>query len=242
MKPVPALLFAILFIAIIAPLSGQNPAKHIRQGNKAFGDGQFQDAEILYRRALETDNKWEKQALFNIGNALYKQQRYEESGDIFRQLTANESITGNEKAQVYHNLGNSYLMQEKYRESIDAYKNALRINPHDEDTRYNLSYAFSKMQQQQQEQQQNQDNKDQQEKQNQQNQDNKQEQKEQQEQQNKNEQKDDRKDQQQKQQPQISRQDMERMLNAISGKDKQTLEELREKELKKGGYKPEKDW
>lgn len=239
-------LFVLIILSIV--VQAQSSAKQIRQGNKAFNEGNFQDAEILYRRALETDTRWEKEAFFNIGNSLYKQQKFEESAELFSKLSVNESLTDSEKAQVYHNLGNSFLMQEKYRESIDSYKKALRINPLDEDTRYNLSYAMKKMQIQQNQDQQN--NQDQQDKQD---QEEKQDQKDQQEQQDKDNQKDqkdnqqdkkddDRKENKPQQQPQMSRQDMERMLNAISGKDRQTLEELRDKELQKGEYKPEKDW
>ncbi len=229
----------------------QSSAKQIRQGNNAFEEGNYSDAELLYRRALDTDQQWEKQALFNIGNSLYKQNKYEESAELFGKLSSNESLSDKEKAEVFHNLGNTYLMQEKYQESIDAYKKSLRLNPNDEDTRYNLSYAMKKLQQQNQQNQQNKDNKD-----NQNNKDNKEnkDNKDKQNQKNKDQkdQKDNKQDQQQQkneqqqkakqQQTQVSKKDMERMLNAISGKDKQTLEELREQQLQRSGYKPEKDW
>lgn len=254
------LLFLILFLMYLsyATILAQSSAKQVRQGNKAFEQGNFEDAEILYRRALDTDLKWEKQALFNIGNSLYKQKKYTESADLFSKLSINESLTDEEKAQVFHNLGNAYLMQEKYNESIDAYKKSLRINPDDEDTRYNLSYAMKKIQQQQQQQQQQQnqddkENKDQKDNKEQQNQKDNQDQKDQKNQNDKTQEQQQKQDKDQKdkkdeqpkakqQQQQISKQDMDRMLNAISGKDKQTLEELREKQQQRTGYKPEKDW
>jgi tetratricopeptide (TPR) repeat protein len=253
MRNIMYLILLFLIYHFDTTVLAQSSAKQVRQGNKAFEQGNFEDAEILYRRALDTDLKWEKQALFNIGNSLYKQKKYNESADLFSKLSVNESLTDEEKAQVFHNLGNAYLMQEKYSESIDAYKKSLRINPVDENTRYNLSYAMKKIQQQQQQNQDNKENKDQKDNKEEQNQKDNKDQNDQKNQNDKSQdqqkpqdkdQKDNKDEQQQakQQQQQISKQDMERMLNAISGKDKQTLEELREKQLQRTGYKPEKDW
>ncbi len=230
----------------------QNSGKQVKQGNKSYSEGNYSDAEIFYRRALETDNKFEKQAMFNLGNVLYKQERYDEAMELYNNLAANESLTDKEKAQLYHNLGNAHLMQQQYQQSIDAYKQALRINPNDEDTRYNLSYAMKMLKQQQNQdqednQQQNQDkneNEDEDDKENENNQNQNEDKDDDQNEDNqdKNQNGDENEEKDQQQQPQMSKQEMERMLNALSNKDKQTLDELREEELKKSGYQPEKDW
>ena len=82
-----------------------------------------------------------------MGDAIYKQGRYNESTAIFKALV-NEEISDKERANIYHNLGNSLLKEQKIKEAIESYKNALRTNPNDEDTRYNLVYAQQMLKQQ----------------------------------------------------------------------------------------------
>jgi len=224
------------FIILLAiNLHAQKPSQHIKRGNQEFAEGQYTEAEALYRRALETPNKWEQHAMFNLGNALYKQGKYEDAEQLLQLLSQNQQIKNNDKAQVYHNLGNAQVKQQKFKESIQSYIEALKIQPNDEDTRYNLSYAMKMLQQQQENQDNNQDNQEE----NEDNQDQKEDKNEQQN--NDNQEKEDNKQpEQQKQQQQLSAQDMERILNALSNKDKQTLEELREQQIIKTEI--EKDW
>ncbi len=111
----------------------------IREGNKLYEEGQYQEAEIKYRRALETDSG-NFRALFNLGNALYKQGRFEEASEIF-DILSQIGTEEQERAKAFHNLGNAHMGSQRFGESIEAYKNALRLNPDDEDTRYNLAYA-----------------------------------------------------------------------------------------------------
>ena len=152
---------------------GQNERKYVRSGNKLFLEAvrdttkidsvKFSNAETEYRKALNkkpNDVKWN----FNLADAIYKQQRFDEAAGKFEEL-AEKMETPEEKARAYHNMGNSQLMNQKIDESIETYKKALRENPNDLDTKYNLAYAQllkKKQEQQQQQQQQNQDqNKDQ---------------------------------------------------------------------------------
>ncbi len=236
-----------LFIQFSLMTFSQSSAKQIREGNKTYNKGNYSEAEILYRRALETDNKWEKQGLFNIGNSLFKQERFEEAENLFNSLQLNESLTDFEKAKVYHNLGNSQLMQEKYKESIDSYKKSLRINPDDEDTRYNLSYAIMKLKQQKEEskhskdKQEDKDDKDKEEEKDKDDRDKGDDEQQQERQQDKQQERQQDK-QQERQESRLSRDDMERLLNALSVKDKQILEQLREKQKEHIDYRPEKDW
>jgi len=100
---------------------------------------------------------------FNLGDAMYEQENYEESNKLFTEVT--ERITSpEEKASAYYNLGNTYMKENKFQESIDAYKNSLRLNPNDPDAKYNLEYAKQLLKKQQQQQDQNKDNKDQEDK------------------------------------------------------------------------------
>ena len=117
----------------------------------------YQQAEINYRKAMETTPNYDK-ANYNLGNSLYRQERYEDAGKAFEKVANNQSSSKDLRERAYHNLGNSLLKQDKYKESIDAYKNALKLNPKDMDSKYNLEYARKKMMRQMQQQQQNQQN------------------------------------------------------------------------------------
>ena len=208
----------------------------VREGNKQYNTETPADAERSYREALDIDEK-SNIATYNLGNALYRQQKYDDAVNKFEN-SASATDNKMDKARAYHNLGNSYLQQQKLKESIEAYKQALRNNPDDLETKYNLSYAMNLLKQQE---QQNQDNKDKQDKQdnqenkdnkdNQDNQDNKDNQDDQQ------EQKDDK-----TQQQQISPEDAKRLLDAIAQEEKELLEKIQQKERAGHRQKIEKNW
>ena len=142
----------------INDLYSQTDRTYIRDGNKDYKRKNFPEAETKYRKSLEKNGK-SYEGNYNLGNALYKQGKQEEAVKYFSGSTElNNDKSAKEKS--YYNLGNAYLKSDKYQESVDAYKQALKTNPNDEDARYNLSYALSKLRQQQQ-QQKNQKNKDQ---------------------------------------------------------------------------------
>jgi Ca-activated chloride channel homolog len=157
------LLIVLTSISVVA--FSQNERKFVRNGNKLFLEAvndttqsnteKFNTAEKEYRKALEKkpdDPNWN----FNLADALYKQKRFDEAAEKFKDLTG-KMETPEEKARVLHNQGNSQLMQQKIDESIESYKEALRLNPNDLDTKYNLAYAQNlKKQQQNQDQNQNQ--------------------------------------------------------------------------------------
>lgn len=205
----------MLFLLFAISVANAQPAqKLVRSGNNAYNNGHFKDAEIDYRKALTKSPKSQK-AAFNLGNSLYKQQNFDEAASQYMKLSQSESKEV-PKNNVYYNLGNSLLENKKYKESIDAYKMALRQNPKDEDTRYNLSYAMTKLQQQKKQEQ----NKKQEQKQKQQ------------------------KQQQQQTQPKpnMSKQDANRMLNAMNNNEKRTLDKTKNKQSVPAQNMPEKDW
>merc|ERR1712166_718343 len=113
-----------------------------------------------YRKSLEKDQDYFN-AYFNLADAIYKQERYEESSALFDALKDN-APTETDLAKVYHNLGNSLVKEKKLEEAIEAYKSALRINPKDKDTRHNLAITH-KQKQQQENKDENKENKDEQE-------------------------------------------------------------------------------
>jgi len=232
-------IFTLLAINTFA----QQERKYIRQGNKKFENGNFDKAEVLYRKAVDKkDDSYN--ATFNIGDALYKQEKYEDAINQFSDL-ANQELTKEDKAKIYHNLGNSLLQNKKIKESIEAYKHALRTNPSDMDTKYNLAYAQKLLKQQQNQQQNknqnkdqnkdNQKNKDKENEQDKQNKNNQDKQKDQQDQQNKDK-------QQQQSKPEISKQNAERILQALANDEKKTQQKVKEQKAKAAKVKVVKDW
>jgi Ca-activated chloride channel homolog len=222
----------ILLICLIGPLRvpAQNDRKLIREGNKQYENGKYKDAELKYRKAVEA-NKNSVSGLFNLGDAVYQQKNFEESSKIFGNL-AGTKLTPDEKATVLHNLGNSLLESKDYEKSILAYQNSLLNNPSDKDTKYNLEYAkmmLKKQQDQQKKDQQQQQKKDQQQ------------QKKDQQKDQKNDQKQDKKDQQD-QNKKISKEDADRMLEAMKKDEKKTLQKVKKEKAQAQQVVIEKDW
>lgn len=150
--------FISIYILVLVAVTAfaQQERKFIRKGNRLYEKENYQESEIQYRKAIDKD-KNSYNALFNIGDALYKQQKYEDATKQFNDLSGKQ-LNKEDKAKLYHNIGNSMLQNQKLKESIEAYKEALRNNPNDMDTKYNLAFAQKMMQQQQ---DQNKDGKDQ---------------------------------------------------------------------------------
>ena len=205
---------------MMACAHGQSERSLIREGNRLYNSSKYADAEVNYRKALDK-NKEIHEGAFNLGDALYKQGRYGEAAEQY-QVAASRLKDDKGKARVLHNLGNSLLKAQKVPESIAAYKEALRQNPNDADTKYNLQYAKMMLKQQQQRQKQDQkkddkqkqDQKDEQKKEEQERKD--QQQQDQKKEEERKQQQAEQKDQQQKQaqqkKQQISKQDAERIL------------------------------
>ena len=144
---------ALFWGLLLLPASGygQQDKKFIKEGNALFENKQYKQAEKSYQQALKKDKESYK-ATFNLGDAYYKQEKYEEAAQQFQALT-HRATSKDTLAKAYHNLGNALLKTKKYEESATAYKNALKNNPTDEDSRYNLAYAQQMLKQQQQQQQ-----------------------------------------------------------------------------------------
>ena len=246
--------YMLLLMALVT--FGQNERKEIRQGVRAYEDGDFSEAEVDFRKAADISQE-SYEAGFNTGAALYNQEKYEETVEQYQALLEQTSDPASE-AQIWHNIGNSMLEGQQYGPAIEAYKNSLRRNPDDQDSRYNLAYALQKLQEQQQQQQQNQDKdqqdqKDQKDKKDQQDQENKDQEgqdKQDQQDQEKQDQQDQEKQDQQDQEKQdrqsapmeISREDAERLLKAIQQQEKDVKEKVDKKKAAAAKVKTEKDW
>ncbi len=242
----------ILFlVALSLGLQAQNTRKKVQEGNQAYAEGAFDQAEINYREALKKEDKHQQTLNFNLGDALYKQERFEEAEKAFQESLAKAESKG-ERAAAYHNLANSYLKQNKLKEAIEHYKKALINDPADEETRYNLAKALEQQKQEQQQQKDQDKDKDDQDK-DQQNQDQK-DQEDQKDQQDQNDQQQDQKDQDQKDQEKqdpsqsesqkrdINRQNAERLLEALDRDEEKLQKELLKKKIKAKPSNSSKDW
>jgi Ca-activated chloride channel family protein len=234
-----------------ATASAQTSGSHIREGNRVYEKGRYDDAEVSYRKALERDPK-STPAQFNLGNAQYKQQRFDEAARSFN--NSRETLTTpEEKAASWHNLGNSMYRSNKYAESVEAYRRALRLNPSDDDTRYNLLLARDKLKQQE-EQKKNQKDKNDKQNKDQQNKDQQNKDQQNKEQQNKDQQQDQQKNQQQQkneqakqdqtrqqqQKNQMPKEEAERILEAMKNNEKDLQKQLRKRQAVR--VQVEKDW
>ncbi|MFW5699323.1 MAG: tetratricopeptide repeat protein [Bacteroidota bacterium] len=242
----------MLFFAILisGSIYAQKDNRYIREGNNRYKDNNFEDAEIEYRRAL-SENEASEKATYNLGGALYKQDKYEEAGKLYQELASSEDDKEN-LARYYHNMGNAYFKSNELQKSIDAYKKALINDPTSEDTRYNLVYAKKKLQEQQNQQQQDQNQQEQEQEQEQQEQEQQQQDQQQQEQQEQ-EQQEQQQEQEQQQQEQeqgqqqpkpaeISEEDARRLLEAIENDEKEVQEKVKKEMAKTKKVKSEKDW
>ena len=226
------LLFIISLTSFFSPLTSnaQTDRQYIRQGNKLFRSGDYPNAEVSYRKAIEKNPK-NPQAVFNLGNALMAQKK--DSAAVVQFESASKLETNPlRKAKAFHNMGVVCQSHKMYGEAIEAYKNALRLNPSDNETRYNLVLCKHQQQKQQQNQQQNQqgnDNKKQDDK---------------KDQQKKNEQKNqqDDKKQQEPPKPQMSKENAEQLLNAAIQNEKQTQDKLQKAQQQPQRRAIQKNW
>jgi Ca-activated chloride channel homolog len=232
----------LLIILLLVPslsLKAQYEKREIRKGNKEYYKGAFGESELHYRKALEKKPESDN-ANYNLGNALYKQNQFEPA--ITKYETLAGKVTDPAKlSSYYYNLGNAYFKSQKLDNCIDAYKQSLRLNPKDADTKHNLFLAQNMQKQQQKQQQQNKDNKDQDQK-NKENQkkdqdkDQQQNQKDQQKQQ-------DKKDQQKNEdKQQISKQDAERLLEAMEQDEKNVMKKVQDQKAQIRKIPVEKEW
>ncbi|MCX7798041.1 MAG: tetratricopeptide repeat protein [Melioribacter sp.] len=222
----------LLIIIVFSYTYAQSHRSLINEGVDLYNSGKYADAEVNFKKSLEKKSDL-FEAHFNLGDAYYKQGRFEEAIQSYRNALSFTKDKFN-KAKVYHNIGNSLLKLQKYNESVDAYKNALKLNPNDNDTKYNLSYALKMLKENQKQNQQKQNkeqNNQDKNKQNQQNQD----------QQNKQDQKEDKQKQNQQQQKnQITKEDAERILEALKNNEQDLQKKLRK--VKGRSVIVDKDW
>lgn len=243
------LLLCIMTLSVAGINAQRSDRSFVRKGNRMFQDSLFIKAEENYLKAVDANPEL-MEGYYNLGNAYTAQQKPNEAIEQYRktanslegrkkELTDNPSSNPKELERVkedlsktYHNTGVVYHMCEQYDKAVESYKQALRNNPQDDETRYNLILAQRMLDQQQQDQQQDQKDQQQQEEQKEQQQEQQQQQEEQQEQQ-----------QQEQQQQDMSQENAEQILEAAMQDEKDVQERVQEQLLRVQPKKPlEKDW
>ncbi len=221
-----------IFVLTSANINAQSEtyAKFYNKGNK-LSEKNFEEAEKNFRVAID-DTLGDLRATFNLSNKYYKEGLYDEA--ISRQLEASElAKTKSEKHKAFHNLGNSLMKKEMCSEAVMAFKNALRNNPSDDETRYNLALA-KKCEEDQQNEDQNKDD------------ENKDDQNENKQDQNDNQNKDDNKSDKPKenknQQSKLSPQQIKNLLKAMENAEKKVQAKVNDKKQKGTKVVSEKDW
>ena len=113
--------------------------KLVYKGNNLFQENNFVDAEMAYRKAISKAPS-QAEGAYNLATAYYKEGNYNEA--LLRvEEAAKNATTKAEKHRAYHNLGNVLMQKELCKEAVEAFKNALRNNPNDDETRYNFALA-----------------------------------------------------------------------------------------------------
>ena len=230
----------ILYILIgllchITMVQAQSDRQLIREGNRLYRSGKYAQAETAYRKAV-SKNQQNARAVYNLGCALMKQNNDSAAIEQFTKAAEMDADKAN-RALAYHNMGVMYQQKKNYQEAIRAYQDALRNNPKDADSRYNLALCKRQQQKQQQQQNQQQDNKDQQKDKNK----DKNQQKDKDKKQNQNQQQD-QKNQQQKPKEQMSKENAEQLLNAAMQQEKETQQRLKKAMQQPQRRKLEKNW
>ncbi len=247
-------LLIMLFIIVPASINAQRTDRdYVRKGNKFFNDSLYVKAEEDYLKALDK-NSASIEASYNLGNTYFGEQKGQEAAEQFQKAITvleleKDKIFGSSKssdkekeeirnktALAYHNLGTLFQASQNYAPAIAAYKEALKNNPTDHETRYNLALAMHQLKRQQ-EQSQDQDQQNQQNQQEQQNQQDKQQQNQQDQQNQENQQ-----PEQQENQNDMSRENAEQLLQAAMQDEKDVQERVQQMMQVQPKGQLDKDW
>ena len=227
---------AFAALVLVLPLFAQEDKREVRSGNRALRRGNYNEAEIDYRKALVKDST-SFIASYDLASSLYLQKDYDNAAKAMDRVA--DQLPGSEHASSwYFNRGNIALQQQDYKSAVDAFKQALLLEPGDLQAKESYIYAKKKLQEQQ-----NQDNQQGEGEQNQ-NQDGDQQQ-DQQDQQPQEQPQEDRQDQPQEApaEQQISPQQAQQMLKAIQAKEKETQEKVEKaKALQAQSRRKENNW
>ena len=224
--------------------------KLLRQGNELYQKKQYTDASVAYQKALGNNTKYEK-ASYNLGNALYQNKNFKEAIPQY-ELTAETAKDKFTKAEAHHNIGNALMESKNYQGAVDAFKNSLRNNPNDDETRYNLAVAQKLLEKDENKDKSKDKNKDKDKDKNENKSKDKNKDKDKNENENKdknkdkdkneNENKDKNKDKRKPQQGKMTPQQIKQLLESLNNEEKKTQKKMNAKKSKGQKVKQEKDW
>lgn len=238
-----------LFLGMMVLLLGGNvlyaqkaERKNVREGNKLYQQEKYTESEIAYRKGIDV-NPRSPEGMYNLGNSLYKQEKLQEAAEQYELVAGQaqkmvETEAGKQRlSEVYHNTGNILMKNKDYAQSVEAYKQSLRLNPKDDETRYNLALAQKLLSDQEnQDQSQDQQNEQQEE-----NQDKNEDQ--QQQQQQPDDQKEDKTQEEQQPNEQISQDNAQQILDAFLQDEKDTQEKVKKAQQQQmQRRRTEKEW
>jgi tetratricopeptide (TPR) repeat protein len=203
----------LLLLAFSAHASGQHQDTHVRAGNSLYRQGKYDKALEEYKLSAGA-NAADPVINYNLGNAYFRNSRYEDAAKAFEN-SAGERNEASMRQKAFYNEGVSFSKQNKLEESIGAYKNALKLNPADQDARVNLQKALLELNKRKPPQQENKENK----------------KKKQQDQNN-----------QKKQNPQsnLTKKQVEQLLKALQQREQQVQQKMQNRNRTAG--QQEKDW
>lgn len=131
----------VYFLLLVSSfVFAQEDHESLFKGNEAFKGKKYISSEADYRVSASTDKEVKSASYYNLGNSIYRQNQPGEAKFKFLDATTSAK-TKKEKHQAYHNLGNTLMLEKNYQGAVESYKNALRNNPYDEQTRYNYALA-----------------------------------------------------------------------------------------------------
>lgn len=135
------ILYILLLFATGSVAAQQLPERsEVRKGNRRFNKGDYEQSIQRYERALSLA-PGQFEATYDLGNALYKAERFDRAEQTMRQAAADTLRTDEERAETFYNLGNAQFKQQKYKEALESYKQSLRLNPSDLEAKYNYAYT-----------------------------------------------------------------------------------------------------
>jgi tetratricopeptide (TPR) repeat protein len=235
-------LYSLLLISFLAKAQEKKKDKNLPKGNDSFVEKKYADAEAEYRIS-QSKNPKKSIVPYNLGNAIYRQNHNNEAKYHYAKALKNAK-SRTEKHLAFHNIGNTLMKNKEYSGAVEAYKNALRNNPADEQTRYNYALAKKmlednppkkdddkskdKKKQKEDEKKKKDKNKDQDKK-----------------GQNDKDKKEDKDKNQGKPQPQpggISKQRLENLLDAVNNEEKKVQDKVNKQKVQANPKKTEKDW
>lgn len=150
----------VLFTIVSMSGNAQKWRDSLTVARDAYKKGDFEKA-YNYTKSAQKNAPDDVDLSAELGQSSYRTQRFEEAEDYFSQNAIAENDR-TKKASSFRNVGNAQMMQKNYQGAIESYKEALRNNPNDEKTRFNLSEAIRELKNQNQQKNQNEQNKDEQ--------------------------------------------------------------------------------